>query len=106
MAPAVAGQEGHPPAADRADRDGRRRRPVGRVEGHLDGVVEERVEPRAAEDADLGLGRGPAHAILLSVFDELLDDESDDDEDEDEELDVVSFSFVLDPPPPRRLSVL
>jgi hypothetical protein len=112
----VAGQEGHPPAPHVADGDGRRRRPVGRVEGDLDGVIEERVEAGAAENADLGPGpRG--HAILLSFFDESLllllllleedDDESEEDEELDEDAEVVSFSLVLrDPPFPPRLSVL
>jgi hypothetical protein len=125
VVPAVAGQEGHPPAAYVANGDGRRRRPVGRVEDDLDGIVEEGVEAGAAEDADLGClprsiprGRGPTHAILLSFFfvesffesllldeesddelDDELDDESDEDEepDEDEESDdeLVSFSLGL-----------
>jgi hypothetical protein len=51
---AVAGQEGHPLPADVADREAIRRRAVGRVHGHLLGILQERVEPRPAEDADLG----------------------------------------------------
>jgi hypothetical protein len=131
----VAGQEGDPPAPDVADGDGRRRRPVGRVESDLDRVVEEGVEPGAAEDPDLGCRRGDipapgrrggrAHAILLSVFLELLsdeepeDDESDlddeesdlddeeseeDDEESEDDEELVSFSLVFFPLP--RLSVL
>jgi hypothetical protein len=124
----VAGQEGDPPAADVADGDGRRRRPVGGVDGHLDGVVEERVEAGTAEDADLGCpsgdtptpgGRGRGHAILVSVLAELPDDdESEDDEDDDddedeeseddEEDELDSESLGFDDPffAPPRLSVL
>src|SRR4051812_20415531 len=80
------------------------RRPVRRVDGDLDGIVEKRIEAGAAEDADRRRSAGGrAHAILLSVF-ELLDDESgvedEDDEDEDdeseeeeEEDELDSFSF-------------
>jgi hypothetical protein len=124
VAPAVAGQEGHPPAADVADRDGRGRRPVRGVDGDLDRVVEERVEAGPAEDADGRPGSRQAHAILLSDFllsdfllsgFEVLDEESDDDESDDDEDDDESdeeepesrFLYLLDPLlAPLRLSVL
>src|SRR5947207_1098072 len=118
-AQAVAGEEGDAPAPDIPDGDGRGRRPVRRLERHLDRVVEKRVKTGTAEDPDLGLRRGLGHAILLSVF-ELLDDESeDDDSEEDDESDfeeeegeLLSFSFSfsrgLEDPlfPLLRLSVL
>jgi hypothetical protein len=118
VAAAVAGQEGDPPAPDIADGERRGRRPVGRLQGDLDGVVEKRIEAGTAEDADLGLSRALRHAILLSVL-ELLDDESEEDDEDDEddeseeddeedEDDVDSFSLALEGPlfPLPRLSVL
>ena len=53
---AVPRQERDALAADVADRDGRRRRAVRRVDRHLLDVVEQRVEAAAAEDADLRVG--------------------------------------------------
>jgi hypothetical protein len=84
---AVAGQEGDPPIADRPDGDRRRRRAVGRVDRHLDDVVEEGVEARAAEHPDLGRDRSRGHEAAAGV----LDDEEEeslfvvDEEVEDEE---------------------
>jgi hypothetical protein len=52
----VSRQERDPSPTDVADRDRGRRRPVRRVEVDLLDVVEERGEPGAAEDADLGRG--------------------------------------------------
>src|SRR5205823_8461849 len=109
VAAAVAGQEGHPPPGHGADGEGRRRRPVGRLDGELDRVVEERVEAGTAEDADLGLSRtGFAHAILLSVFEVLASaEEPEDDESDFAAEGVFSVSLALDGPfPPLRLSVL
>ena len=54
MVGAVPGQERNRPPAHRTDGDGRRRRPVRRVDGHMGDVVEELVEARPAEHADLG----------------------------------------------------
>jgi hypothetical protein len=51
----VARQERDAPAAEVADRHGRGRLPVRRVDLDLLDVVEERVEAGAAEDADLGV---------------------------------------------------
>src|SRR5207249_2989583 len=46
--------EGHAPLLDRSHRDGSRRLPVRRVDDDLFGIVEERIEPGTAEDADRG----------------------------------------------------
>ena len=53
-------QERDPAAADLADHDRRRRLAVRRVDLDLVDDVEERVEPRAAEDADLRFRHGAA----------------------------------------------
>ena len=47
------GQERHPPARDGGQEHAVGRRSVGRVDLRLADVVEQRVEPRSAEDADL-----------------------------------------------------
>jgi hypothetical protein len=120
---AVAGEEGHPPAFHGADRDRRRRRAVGRVHRHLDDIVEELVEPGAAEDPELdgvhGRRRQEAAAVPDVEVDAFEPEESDDDDVElepesllvdDESLlaeslddDVVDEADFFDP---ERLSVL
>jgi hypothetical protein len=115
---AVAGQEGDPPTLDRADGDGRRRCAVGRVHRHLDDVVEELVEPGAADDPqgrpgvaqEAAAGVEELAAGLVSDFDSdfFSDDEDDDsllfdsDDDDDEEDDDEDADFDE----PERLSVL
>lgn len=61
MLAAMAGQEGHVPALDGPDHHWGGWLTPRRVDLHLGGIVEERVEPRAAEDADVG-GRGGSGA--------------------------------------------
>ena len=58
VAAAVAGEEGHPAALDLADRDLVGRGAIGRLDLVLLHAVEERVEPGATEDPELGLGTG------------------------------------------------
>src|SRR6266545_532307 len=60
--PPVPGEEGDLLAADLADRERRRRLAVWRLELDLLDVRQERVEPRAAEDADLSF----RHSALSS----------------------------------------
>ena len=63
MVDAVPGHEPHPAAVDLTDHDRPGRRPERGRDVDLLGVVEERVEPRAAEDphldGDVGVGRHP-----------------------------------------------
>ncbi len=60
---AVAGQERDTAATDLGDRDRVRRRPVRRVDDVLRRPVEQRVEPRSTDDADIGQCR---HAQTLT----------------------------------------
>src|SRR5439155_9212471 len=55
----VSGDERHASSADRSHRDRGRRLPVWRVDYDLFGIVEKRVEPGTAEDADLGRRHDP-----------------------------------------------
>jgi hypothetical protein len=124
----VAGEEGDAPSVELPEVERTARRAVGRVDDDLLDVVEERVEPGPAEDADVGPGRAghpvPAAQAVLAVepdpdFEsepDFFDPESDFDpepesEDGDElELDesepddsfAGSLVAVLEPP---RLSV-
>jgi hypothetical protein len=91
---AVAGDEGDPAAGDGADGGRRRRRTVGRLDLYRLRVGEELVEPRAAEDPDLGR-RGIAHELELDVVLVVLlalSDEPDPDDPEPAELDEVDES--------------
>jgi hypothetical protein len=121
VASTVSGEERDAALTDRSDRDGRRRRAVRCVELDLLDVFEERREPGAAEDADVGGDGRHGYALLagvlfvsdfvsdfVSVFvdvepsfvesPELELDESEDDSD---------FSdFFFEDPEPVRLSVL
>jgi len=55
--PSMTGEEGHRPAPHVAHCQGGRRLPVRRVDLDLPDPLEERVEPRSPEDADLGRGQ-------------------------------------------------
>jgi hypothetical protein len=77
----VAGEEGDPPSIYGADGQRGRRRSVRRVDLDRLGVGEELVEPRSAEDPDLGR-RGVAHDVelllaLAALSDELVVDEAE-----------------------------
>jgi hypothetical protein len=117
-------QERHPPAADLADGDGRRRLSVGRLD--VDGldIGEERVEARPSEDPDVGGAQAdfPFDSPLEECEDpvepeepveepEESDAEPDDEpEEEDEDVDAGCFDPFESPPPPSdallgRLSV-
>jgi hypothetical protein len=92
----VAGEERHPALAHRADRDRRRRGPVGGVELDLLDVVEQGVEAGAAVDPDVRLRTAPpsggCHAVLAGVLlldESPLDDEVDDDPSDEEPLDAL-----------------
>jgi hypothetical protein len=104
VAEPVAGQERDPPACDLAEGDRGGRRAVGRLEGDLLDVVEQRVEAGAAVDPDVGARTavppsGVGHVVLAGVLeldesplgdeeDEVDDEVSDDDEPpSDDELD-------------------
>jgi hypothetical protein len=84
----VARDERDAPPGNGADRDRRRRRPVGRVHRDLLDVVQERVEARAPEHADADRF---AHADFSVDFDDEDDSELDDDDeslfDDESELD-------------------
>jgi hypothetical protein len=114
----VSWDERHSHVAEPADRDGRRRLAVRRGDRHLVDVVEEGVEARPAEHADVGLRCG--HALFASdellvelesffVSEELLELESDDfvsddfvsDDFDSEELSDVFVAVLFE-----RLSVL
>jgi len=100
---AVAREERDAPAGDRADRQRRGRRAEGRVERDLLDVVEERVEARAAEDADQEEeddDAAGADSLFFSVFVSDVDSVALEDElpDSDDDVDEV--------PPAGRLSVL
>jgi hypothetical protein len=68
------------------------------VHGHLDHVVEERVEAGPAEHPDLGRDRGWAHEAAAELPDDDVEDESlflvspfeSDDEDDDDDSDFDS----------------
>src|SRR5688500_2150005 len=72
---AVAGEEGDPPPGDLAQEKGVARRPMGRGHAYLGHVVEDGVEARAANDADLDVLRvrhdrtlpGPENAVDPAV---------------------------------------
>lgn len=117
---AVAGKERHPAALDVADGDSRRRRAVRRVDGDFDDVVEELVEPGAAEDPDRDGPRQDAAALLVDD-DGVVDvdvEELEDDEESPFVSVLVADVFVSAPedseddaltvfePPEERLSVL
>ena len=57
MLHAVSREERHPPARDLAHRDRGRGRAVGGLDDDALDILEERIEARAAEDADLGSRR-------------------------------------------------
>ena len=57
MPPSVTGEEGHRPAPHVAHGQGGRRFPVRRVDLDLPDPLEEGVESRSPEDADLGRGQ-------------------------------------------------
>jgi hypothetical protein len=118
----VSREERDAPLTDRSDRDGRRRRAVRCVELDLLDVFEERREPGAAEDADVGGDGRHGYALLagvlfvsdfvsdfvslfvaveLSFVDESLELELD-----DSDFSVVSDDFFFEDPEPVRLSVL
>ena len=66
MAPPVARQERHLPASDRREEEAVGRRPVRRVDLDLAHVLEQRVEPRPTEDADLCLLRHAGPPPIIS----------------------------------------
>src|SRR5207248_585898 len=120
--PAVAGDEGHPPAAHGAHRDRRRGGSVGGIDLDLPDVFQKRVEAGAAEDPDPdGLAAGPRAQADFSLepedpldpasgFDEV--DEPDDPPDEAPESEDDESALVLPAPDSsflvperRRLSV-
>ena len=97
MGPAVARQERDPPAADGADHERRAGRSERGVEGDLFDVLEERIEARASEDADLCFRHEyGSYADFDSDDDVLPEDESFDDESDEELFD----SFDSDEPEP------
>ncbi|KAF2779513.1 hypothetical protein STPH1_4180 [Streptomyces sp. OM5714] len=67
VAAAVPGEEGDPTAGDLAEEEGVAGRPVRGVHPDLGHVVEERVEPRAPDHADLGLPVVGPHVPGLPV---------------------------------------
>jgi hypothetical protein len=89
MLHAVPGDERHLPAIDGPHGQGSGRLPPRRVEVDLANVVEQRIEPRAAEDADADRPAGTvaAQADFSFDFDAGVDDpESDPDPDPEPEL--------------------
>ena len=100
---AVPRDERDGPALDLADEQRGRRRPVRRVDLDLSNVVEERVETRPPEDADLGGAQADFSLEELEDDPELDEsgflEESVDDEDEPESDEDDVFDF-------GRLSVL
>ncbi len=68
--PPVPRQERHPPATHRTDEHRVARRPVRRVDGHLDHIVEQRVQPRTADHAELGPHRAPIVRHVARPFGE------------------------------------
>jgi hypothetical protein len=124
VAGSVARQERDPTSTELAEVEGTARRPVGRVDDDLLDVVEERVEPGPAEDADVGPGRAghrvqAAYAVLAvepepdfesepdffdpeSDFDAELESVEEDGElDESEPDDSFAGSLVAVFEPPR-----
>ena len=63
----VPGEEGDTAALHEADDDVATRLPEGRPDGHPLGVVEEPVEPGAADDAVVGGGEGSGHPRRLAA---------------------------------------
>jgi hypothetical protein len=63
-------EERYPASSDLAEGDGTGRRAVRRLDGPFLDVLEQRVEPGAAEDPDLGLGQ----AVSFAPVEEELED--------------------------------
>src|SRR5439155_17311776 len=100
--------ERHPTVADRADGQRSRRRPVRRVDLDLLPVVQERIEPGAAEDPDAN----PIECRLAQAERSLADEEGDSVFDDDvfearslvpelpEPGELAAFELSFDPPSP------
>jgi hypothetical protein len=89
------GDEGDGSPGHLANEQRRRGLTVRRLDFDLSHVVEERIEPRASEDADLGRGQAD-FSLEPPEPPEPLDVESDDEELEDEEV-SADFDFDEDP---------
>jgi hypothetical protein len=95
--------ERHAPSAHLAHHGRRGRRSVRRLDLHHLGLVEERGEPRSAEDADLGDGHEDERSFEDPELEEPPDDESEPDEPFPESEEPVPESDeaddVVDVPP-------
>ena len=88
----VPGEERDPASSDLAEGDGTGRLPVRRLDGPFLDALEQRVEPGAAEDPDLGLGQAVSFAPEV--------------EEELEDLEVSFFFSSFFPSPDEDVSAL